>query len=662
MARHSRKKKHRSDAGPVTGIQAGTKRSAPLGPLFFLQVVTIVGAVFWIFWPALHGDWLWDDPFLISKNALVRDPAGLWKIWLEPDNLIDYFPLKVSVEWLEWHLLGNDTFGYHLNNVLLHILSALLVWRLLSKFGLRLAWLGGLIFAVHPITVESVAWISELKNTLSLPPFLLAICFFIDYEERGKRSDYFLALGLFLVALLCKTSMVMFPVVILLYAWWKRSRIRLKDFKIATPFFAVSLALGLTTVWFLHHHAMDQHGIPIGGLLSRLALAGSSMAFYFLKCIWPVGLIPVYPKWVVDPPSPWQFLPWPIFGGMIFWLWTKRATWGRHALLGLGFFLILLVPFIGFTAGTYMSFSWVMDHLLYIPLIGLIGLAVAGLEQIEKKLSRSVHYVGMGIVTVTLALMAWGSHAYAGMFVSEQTFWTYTIEQNPEAWLAYENLGYALFQAGQADEAIKQYNQAIKLKPDYAEAYNNLSNALLQVNQVPEAIKDLELAVTIDPNYAPAYSNLGNALRRANQIPEAIKDLKYAVEISPGSADAHNNLGNILAQTGKTTEAIEQFKLALEIDPDDANVHGNMGSALGQAGRITEAIEQFELAIKLNPNDADTHNNLGYALSQEGRIPEAIEQYEISLKIRPEDAAIQQCLKQLQSSHAAPAPAPAGKP
>ena len=228
MAKSIRHKKRMSGEGSETPPAMSWK---------FLPAVLIVLAGLWAFYPALSGEWLWDDGSLVARNALVHDPAGLWKIWFEPSRLIDYFPLKVSVEWLEWHLWQNQTFGYHLTNIVLHILSALLIWRLFGKLGMRLAWLGGLIFAVHPVTVESVAWISELKNTLSLPPLLLAMGAWVDYEEKGNRKDYFLALGLFLVAMLCKTSMVMFPMVILLFDWWKRGRIGWKDLKASLPFF-----------------------------------------------------------------------------------------------------------------------------------------------------------------------------------------------------------------------------------------------------------------------------------------------------------------------------------------------------------------------------------------------------------------------------------------
>jgi len=245
-----------------------------------LQALVIVVTVGWIYAPVLHGDWLWDDDALVSKNTIIHSPSGFWKVWFEPNDMVDYQPLKFTVAWMQWHLWGNNTLGYHLTNVVLHLVGALLVWRLLSKLGLRLAWLGGLIFAIHPVQVESVAWISELKNTLSLPPFLLAMCTWIDYEEHKRKRDYFLALGLFLAAMLCKATMVMFPVVILLYAWWKRGRVGWNDVKISAPFFALSLGMGLITVWFLQHYAIGNAVIPLGGFSSRLACAGLVIAFW----------------------------------------------------------------------------------------------------------------------------------------------------------------------------------------------------------------------------------------------------------------------------------------------------------------------------------------------------------------------------------------------
>jgi len=635
MAKRPKKKPRSSEVTETRRTQAKENSLIANWKLFLFQVTLIVAAGLWVFWPALHGNWLWDDPYLIPKNALVNDPAGLGKIWFEPGKLVDYFPLTVSVEWLEWQAWHNDTFNYHLTNVILHLISSFLVWRLLSKFGLRLAWLGGLLFTVHPVVVESVAWISEIKNTLSLPLFLGAMCFFIDYDLDRKRSDYLLALGLFLAAALCKTTVVMFPVVILLYAWWKRGRMDWGDLKTSAPFFAVSLGLGLTTVWFLHHHAIGHSNVVIGGFFSRIALVGLSIAFYFSKCFLPVGLLPIYPKWIVDPPSLIQFLPWPILAGSIYWLWTKRMSWGRHALLGLGFFLINLAPFVGFIAGSYMDFTWVMDHLLYLPLIGLIGLVVAGLGQVAEQFPTSIRPFNIGGVTIVTMLLAWESHGYTKIFVNEKTYWTYTIQHNPNAWLALSNLGFALFQEDRIPEAIDYFDQAIRLNPDYADARYNLGSVLLKMGRIPEAIEQFEQTIRINPDYAEAHYNLGMALLQTDRVSEVIQQFEEAIKIDPNYVDAHNNLGIVLFRTGHLPEAIEQYQQAVRINPNFAQAHNNLGTALIQAKRIPEAIDQYEQALGIDPSYATAHTNLGLSLIQVKRIPEGIEQLEQALKLDP---------------------------
>jgi tetratricopeptide (TPR) repeat protein len=554
---------------------------------------------------------------------MVHDPSGLWKIWLLRSDIPDVnFPLKVSVIWLQWQLWGADTLGYHLTNVFLHILSALLVWRLFSKFGLRLAWLGGLILAIHPVQVESVAWISELKNTLSLPPLLLAMCAWIDFEDHGKKRDYFLAFGLFLAAMLCKPTMVMFPLVILLYAWWKRGRIGWNDVKAGAPFFVVSLGLGLVTVWFLHHIAMGGEVVAMGGFFSRLACAGLSLSFYFSKCFLPVGLLPVYPRWVVDPPTLTQFFPWPILLAVIYWLWTKRKSWGRHALLGLGFFLINLAPFLGFNEGAYMDFTWVMDHILYLPMIGLTGLVVAALGQVKEQLSAPLRLCGAGLVTVVLALLAFDSRSYAKLFINSETLWTYELRHNPETYIAHDGMGLDLLQKGRLPEAMAQFDQALRINPDDAGFCFYLATRLLQ----------------------------------SGRVPEAIELYQKTLQIKPDDANAHTDLGYALLQTGRPSEAMEQFEQVLQIKPDDFLAHTNLGDIFFQTGRFPEAIEQFEQAMRIKPDNADAHYNLGNALVQTGRISEAIEQYQQALQLKPDFVAARHNLEQAQTlQEAAPA-------
>ncbi len=675
MAKRAKKKKGPAEVRPVNVIEA--KEIPPAQAFSFswrkmLQALVIAGTVLWIYWPALHGDWLWDDDLDITGNATTQSPTGLWRIWFEPGSQLDYYPIKASVQWVQWHLWEMDTLGYHLTNVALHIVSALLAWRLLSKFGLRLAWLGGLIFAVHPVQVESVAWIAELKNTLSLPPFLLAMGAWIDFEERGKARDFGLALGLFVVAMLCKPTMVMFPVVMLLYAWWKRGWVGWNEVKSIAPFFGVSLGLGLLTVWLQQHNAVGQTDTALGGVFSRVACAGLSFSFYFSQCFLPLLTMPIYPKWAVDPPAWWQFLPWPVFGGAVYWLWTKRRTWGRDALLGLGFFLFFLMPFLGLNAISYMDLTWVMDHFLYLPIIGLIGLTVAAAEQGEKRIPAVFRPYGIGVVAAIVAVLAVGSHRYAKKFLNEEALWSYELQRNPGAYLAYTNLGKVLYDRGRVSEAIGQFEEALRIDPDYtiarndlglalqqtgqlskameefglavrskpnnAEAHYNLGVALAMAGRIAEAIEEYRQALRINPEYAMAHNGLGSALRLSGQLPEAIAQDQQALRINPDDAVAHNNLGAALEETGQSAAAREQFEQAVRIKPDYAVAHTNLGIALGQAGRSAEALEQFEEALRSEPDNAEAHNDLGLALLKSGRLPEAIHEFELAVQIRPDDA------------------------
>jgi len=476
-----------------------------------LQVTVLVMAVVWTFSPTLTGDWQWDDTAYLTQNSTRQDPHGLGKIWLEPANFIEYYPIEASVQWLQWQLWHEATFGYHLTNIALHLLSALLLWRLFSQLGLRFAWLGAMLFALHPTAVESVAWISELKNTLSLPPFLLAMSAWLVYDVRGQRRDYLLALAFFLVAMLCKISMILFPAVILLYAWWKRGQVGGKDLKEVAPFLVVSLALGITNAAAADHYTQF-HGlandVPLGGFLSRMACAGLTLGFYFLNCLWPVGLMPIYPHWVVNPPSLLQFLPWVAFAGIFYGCWNARAGWGRDALLGLGFFTINLLPFLGFISISYMNFTWVMDHFLYLPIIGLIGLTVAGLEVLADKLPRLFARGLIGITVVVIFVLARVSHVYAEKFSDEETLWTYVLRQQPAAWIASDNLGNVLLRKGRVVQAMKLFEQALRANPRSALVHNNLGVALEQTGQIPQALQQYREALRISPGYPDAQHNL----------------------------------------------------------------------------------------------------------------------------------------------------------
>ncbi len=499
------------------------------------RVLLILGAGLLVFRPALSAGWLWDDNQEVTANPVLPDPAGLAKIWAGSAGA-DYFPLKTTVQWFEWRLWGADPAGYHAVSVVLHLLSALLFWRLLCRLGLEAAWIGGLLFAVHPLVVESVAWAAELKNTLSLPLLLLAMTAYADFDARGRCRDYGLSLLWFLLALLAKSSVVMFPCVILLHAWWRRGRIGGRDLRASAPFFALSLVLGLVTVWFQHHRAQETELVLAGGLLSRLACAGMALTFYLGKCLWPVGLSPIYPRWAVDPPAPWQWLPWLAWGAAAAWFWTRRAGWGRAALFGLGFFALNLVPVLGFATNTYMRISWVADHFAYIAILGVIGLAVAGLDRWR------VGWVKRAAIGAVVAVLFVQSRAYTAVFHDEETLWTCTLRQNPGAWPAHYNLANRLAQRHALAEAEEHYRAALKLVPDFTDAHFNLGNDLFLQGKLQAAADQYLETLRLDPGYAYGHVGLGNLLMFSGRAREAVPQYAEAHRLKPADPGIEANL------------------------------------------------------------------------------------------------------------------------
>jgi protein O-mannosyl-transferase len=547
-------------------------RSSPrLLTAVLLPALLIVAAGLWVYAPALHAGWVWDDVEEVTQNPVLRDPAGLGQIWTAPDGP-DYFPLKATVQWLEWRAWGEAPMGYHAVSIGLHLLGALLFWRLLRQLGLRLAWAGGLLFAVHPLAVESVAWAAELKNTLSLGLLLGAMIAYLAYDAKRGKAAYGLSLGFFLLAMLSKTSVVMFPAVILLHAWWRRGGIGRRDLAASAPFFAISLGLGFTTLWFQHHRAILAGHEFAGGPLTRVVASGLALAFYFWKSLWPFGLQPVYPHWDIDPGALPGCIPWLAAAGLGAFLWSRRGGWGRAALFGLGFFVLNLLPVLGFVGMSYLRLSRVADHFAYLPLLGLIGLAVAALD----RLPRPAQWTALAAVSLGLA---WPARAYVRVFHDEETLWTYTLERNPRAWIAQGNLGYAFFKEGRLPEAIARYREALRLEPDFAEARYNLGTALLQTNQVAPAIAEYEAALRLRPASAGMENNLATALAESGRLPEAVTHFEAAVRLDPDYGDARHNLGNAYLLSRRMADAITQYEAALRLRPDDASARSGLEMA-----------------------------------------------------------------------------------
>ena len=588
----------------------------PIDGVVLWRMLAIVAAGVLVYWPALHGGWLWDDAQMIVSNPNLRNLAGLGHIWRKDTPQSDCWPLTSTLLWSEWQLFGLDPFGYHLVSLALHIASSLLIWRLLVRLGLKWGWLGGLLFVVHPVAVESVAWSSEIKNTLSLPLYLLVCDAWLDAEE-GRRWAYARSLLLFVAALLAKTSAVMLPPVLLLYCWWKRWRVTRGELVRLAPYFSVALLLGWLT---LHDQSAvpDELAIPAGAPLERVLRAATAAGFYLGKIVLPLGLMPIYPGVLFQPPS---VLSWLILAALVLavgGLGLRPAGWGRTALFGLGFFLLNALPVLGLVQMDFMRIGWVSDHLVYLPMIGLIGLAVAGLEAGYARLPAFFHPAAIVAVAAVMVLLAWGSRAYAGVFASEEALWTYAVRENPQSWTASNSLGVVLLQKGHVAEAQEQFLRTIELNPHYADVHENLGILFLKTRRVPQAMEQFQLALQFKPNYANARNALGLALVMSGRENEAIPQYEEALKIDPTFANAHYNFANALVRVGRLPEALAEYQEALKFNPDFVEAHNNLGDALVQSGQAVQAIPHYEAALRLRPNYVPARNGLTRAEAMSG--------------------------------------------
>ena len=468
--------------------------------------LVIVFAVLFVYAPALAGGWFWDDSALIAGDIDLRTLSGLVSIWSFDSD----WPLTRTAFWFELHLWDRFPFGYHLTNIALHTANAFLVWKLLARLNLRWAWLGGLLFAVHPLAVESVAWASELKNTLSLLFFLLSLLALIDHDE--EKVGYVRSLLFYTLALLAKTSVLMLPAVFLLHAWWKHGAITSRDLKKTIPFWLVAIVLGLVTMHFQTDAYYESADTRARTLVERCFQSGAAFDFYLGKFLWPSPLMPIYPRWWPASLSLSQLLALPLTVFLFIGLGMNcRRTWCRPLLLGLGFFALTLLPVLGFADMTYLKFSWVADHLVYLPMIGLVGLSVAGLESLSTKLFPTARILLIGAITIVTAALAWNAHTYAARFADEQKMWAYNIRLNPSAWAAHNNLGFVQLQSGRLSEARQEFDKALRLNSNSADVHNNLGVVLLQTGQYAPSITEFETALRLDPNDKSAQQNLQTA-------------------------------------------------------------------------------------------------------------------------------------------------------
>jgi Flp pilus assembly protein TadD len=613
--------------------------------------------------PALRGGFVWDDDFYVTANQSLRSREGLRRIWTRPGmgsqmGPQQYYPLSFTGLWAQYHLWGLRPFGYHLVNVLVHALNAVLLWRVLRRLEVPGSWWAAAIFALHPVQVESVAWITEFKNVSSVTFSLLAVLAFLRFRPlpgdgtaaTGAWRFYGLAIALFVCALLCKTAVCCLPVALAVLLWWKLDRVTKRDALMLVPWFAVSLALGLITVRVESRLPEDGPSGLVLSAVQRGLLAGRALWFYAGKVFWPHPLAFVYPRWTIDASAPWQYLFPAAALALVIALWLLRRQIGKGPLAGTLCFVVMLAPVLGFFDIYFFRFSYVTDHFQYLACVGLIALAAgvgAALAQRAGPRGREWGTLVGGVILVVLGGSTWGqTHIYR----DPETLWRDTLAKNPKAWIAHNNLGNVLRAQGKTMEAIEHYEQVLELEPDYAEAHKNLGFALSLVGNAGAAAAHYEKALRITPDDTHVRNNLGNVLLRLGRVQEAIAQYETVLRSSPGFAETHYNLGLALQQAGRFQEAVGQFEQAARLEPDSASAHYNWGLALAQLGRLSEAVEHWETALRIDPDYAEAHYNLGIALERAGRVAEAIGHYERAVQLRPDYARARNRLARLQAA------------
>jgi tetratricopeptide (TPR) repeat protein len=582
--------------------------------------------------PAWHAGFIWDDDAYVTQNHLLTAPDGLKRIWFSLDVPSQYFPLTYTVFRLERSVWGLASSGYHWVNILLHAASAVILWGLLRRLRLPAAWLAAALFALHPVEVQSVAWVTELKNVLSLLLCLLATWAWVEFADERPGAWRYYAVALFFqaLALFAKTTACTLPAALLLILWLQRKPIGLRRLAQIVPFLAMGFGMGLLSMWWENHHQGAVGEDFAIGWMGRVLVASRALWFYLGKLLWPMDLSFSYARWHMDPANPAQYawLAACVVAGVVI------AKSGRGLQVAALYYVAMLAPLLGFITEYTFRYTFVADHYQYAASIGPLALAAAGLDKLLVRWGgwKNVVYACLLLVLGTLTWQ------HCRTYADSETLWQTTLHLNPESWLAHDNYGMILLRKGDTDGAIQQYGEAIKIKPDFVGAQVNLGYALARRGRFDEAISHYEQAVKLKPDSAEAHNDLGHALVEKGRFDDAIAHYQKAIQFKPDSADAFNNLGAVYATMGRIDEAISQYQHAIRLRPGFANAHYNLAAELGHKGQIEQSILEFREAIRFKPDLLDARLYLGEALARTGRIDEAIGQYQETLRQKPDFA------------------------
>jgi tetratricopeptide (TPR) repeat protein len=616
MARSSRRKRNRRrdtgahvEASPAVAPRPRAPVGSAISQTDLALGVVIVVATILAYLPAIQGGFIWDDNMYVTANELLWKPGGLGRIWFEPEATPQYYPLVHTTYWLEYRLWGLAPVGYHLVNVLLHAASALVLWRLLRTLAVPGAWLAAAVFALHPVQVESVAWVTERKNVLSCLLYLIAWRTYLPFAlaadgEQRAWGRWSATLALYVAALLSKTVVMTFPFAVLVVVWWKRGRIAWRDVAPLVPLMVIGVSLGYLTAWLEAHHVGASGKEWSLTLLDRCVLAGRVVWFYAAKLVWPHPLVFVYPRWHVDATVWWQSVYTLALLAVVAALWLARDRLGRGPLAAVLVFAGTLAPALGFVDVFPFRYSFVADHFQYHASMALIVLACAVVAS-QRWPAVAARVAAAGLLLVLGATTWVHAHVYADL----ETLYRDTLAKNTDAWLVHNNLGRILEHQGKIAEARDHFAETIRLFPEYPEGHNNLGAMLEKLGKPDEALAEYRESVRLLPDFADATMNLGRLLAQRGQHEEAIGYLEASVKARP-FAPAMRNLARSLAAVGRTDDAIARFRDAIRLDPGNAQAHVELGGLLEQRGRNNEAIDEYATALRMSPGLAAARDRL----------------------------------------------------
>ncbi|MBK8040674.1 MAG: tetratricopeptide repeat protein [Verrucomicrobiaceae bacterium] len=574
----------------------------------WLPGVALMAMTVIVYLPCLNGPLLWDDKdWFGAMDWNLRGWQGLWRLWTVPESLQQYYPVTAMSFWIDHQLWGKWTLPPHLENVLIHGASAVLFWMLLKRLQIRGAWLAAAFFAVHPVMVESVAWMTERKNVLCTF-FALATLLAHGkaagwWESKAGHVKLFaelFAVMLVVMALLSKVSAAVLPGVVMVIGWWRCGTLRWRaDGMRVLPWIVVSIPIIWLTSLMEQAQVVGGDWLPSLPFADRLLLAGQLPWFYVSKLLWPAHLCVLYEKW---PLAAWQ---WAGFGMLMVTL--AVLVWRRwHGSLALVLlFLGTLFPLLGFFEVNGMKYAWAADRWAYLPAMAVCVGAAFWLVRLPRGVSAAL--------LIACGLLTWRQ---AGLYASVDGFWQAAVAGSASPWKAHNDYGSQLMDEKRHAEARVQFEAALKSYPEYVAAMVNLAGALQDLGYNNQAIEWLDRAITLHPQKcAVAHYNKAMVFEAMNRAEDAEASFKAAIAQNPDFFAAHNDLGNLLILTGRHDEARECFLKLLELRPDDAKGLTSLGNIHFLRGETSRALDYFMKALQSDPDMTSTLANTAWILA-----------------------------------------------